>query len=108
MKIKNFLKVLSLVMCIALVNPVNVLAVGPVKTVVATDPAKEAQMLANITARVNEIQNMDKENLTGAEKKALRTELKDMKKQASALDQRVYLSVGAVIIIILLLILILR
>ena len=108
MKIKNFLKIAALVMFIGLVNPVNVLASSSVKIMNATDPATDAKMLATITARVNEIQSMDKENLTSSEKKALRNELKDMKKQASTLDQRVYLSVGAIIIIILLLILILR
>ena len=50
---------------------------------------------------------MDKSNLTRVEKKALRSELKELKQQARGLDQGVYLSVGAIIIIILLLILIL-
>ena len=60
-----------------------------------------------IVSRVDEIRKMDKSNLTKAERKALRTELRDMKGQARALSGGVYLSVGAIIIIILLLILIL-
>lgn len=63
--------------------------------------------LEKITNRVEEIRKMDKSNLSRAEKRALRKELKEMKEQAKALSGGVYLSVGAIIIIILLLILIL-
>jgi len=79
----------------------------PVKERVAnmTDAEKKARVEA-IKERVYEIKAMDKSNLTRAEKKALRSELKDMRKEARAV-QGIYLSVGAIIIIILLLILIL-
>jgi hypothetical protein len=50
---------------------------------------------------------MDKSNLSMAEKKSLKKELTAMKQKADGLDRRVYLSVGAIIIIILSLILIL-
>lgn len=63
--------------------------------------------LERITNRVEEIRAMDKSNLSRAEKKELRKELRTMKKQARAMGGGVYLSVGAIIIIILLLILIL-
>lgn len=83
-------------------------------TVSAADKKEKTEMTAEqkvqfekITSRVDEIRNMDKSNLTRAEKKALRAELKQMKEQARALSGGVYLSVGAIIIIILLLILIL-
>ncbi len=83
-------------------------------TVSAADKKEKTEMTAEqkvqfekITSRVDEIRNMDKSNLTRAEKKALRSELKQMKEQARALSGGVYLSVGAIIIIILLLILIL-
>ncbi len=74
-------------------------------------PAKELSAgekleLANITKRVEEIRNMDKSNLSRLEKKALRKELKEMKKRADFLSDRVSLSVGAIIIILLLLIII--
>ncbi|MEP6674126.1 MAG: hypothetical protein ABJA78_03200 [Ferruginibacter sp.] len=108
MKLKNFLRIAALVVMIAIVNPVSSFAMPAKIAAIAGDPEKDAKTLADITRRVNEIQNMDKENLTGSEKKALRSELKDMKNQASTLDRKVYLSVGAIIIIILLLILILR
>jgi DNA gyrase/topoisomerase IV subunit A len=60
-----------------------------------------------LVSRVEQIRDMDKSNLTRTEKRALRKELKELKEQARALNQGVYLSVGAIIIIILLLILIL-
>jgi len=69
--------------------------------------AEQRAQFEKITSRVDEIRNMDKSNLTRAEKKALRAELRQMKDQARALSGGVYLSVGAIIIIILLLILIL-
>ena len=63
--------------------------------------------LAEITRRVEEIKSMDRSELSREERKALRSELQDMKKEAKAVNGGVYLSVGAIIIIILLLILIL-
>lgn len=70
------------------------------------DSTKDAQIVARIVARVTEIQNMDKTNLSPAEKKELKKELMEMKKKADN-SRGVYLSIGAIIIIILLLILIL-
>ncbi|RZK43559.1 MAG: hypothetical protein EOO90_03085 [Pedobacter sp.] len=69
--------------------------------------AEQQARFDRIVNRVEEIRNMDKSNLNREEKRALRKELKEMKEQARALNQGVYLSVGAIIIIILLLILIL-
>ncbi|MES2417159.1 MAG: hypothetical protein V4541_03175 [Bacteroidota bacterium] len=69
--------------------------------------AEQKVQFEKLVNRVEEIRNMDKSNLTRVEKKALRKELKEMKEQARVLNQGVYLSVGAIIIIILLLILIL-
>ncbi|WP_316830843.1 hypothetical protein [Pedobacter aquatilis] len=68
---------------------------------------EQSAQLEKIKTRVEEIREMDKSNLTKAERKALRKELKEMKNQARAISGGVYLSVGAIIIIILLLILIL-
>jgi hypothetical protein len=69
--------------------------------------AEQKVQLERITSRVEEIRAMDKSNLSRAEKKALRKELKQLKQEARAMGGGVYLSVGAIIIIILLLILIL-
>lgn len=77
-------------------------------------PKNETELTQNqqarmqeIELRVKEIKDMDKSNLSSSERKELRNELTDMKKEAKALSGGVYLSVGAIIIIILLLILIL-
>ena len=69
--------------------------------------AEQKVQLKRITDRVEEIRDMDKSNLTKSDRKELRKELREMKKEARAMGGGVYLSVGAIIIIILLLILIL-
>jgi len=66
-------------------------------------PAKVQVMLD----RLEEIKEMDKSNLTRAEKKELRKEVRSIKKELRSTGNGVYLSVGAIIIIILLLILLL-
>lgn len=57
--------------------------------------------------RLEEIRAMDKSNMSRAEKKALRKEVKAIKAELRSTGNGVYLSVGAIIIIILLLILLL-
>ena len=69
--------------------------------------AEQKIQLKRITDRVEEIKAMDKSSLSKTERKALRSELKELKQEARAMGGGVYLSVGAIIIIILLLILIL-
>lgn len=78
-----------------------------VETPNGTTPVEsvEMQVLRN---RLNEIRAMNKSNLSRAEKKELRQELRGMNSSAAAGNNRgIYLSIGAVIIIILLLILLL-
>lgn len=69
--------------------------------------AEQRAELSRIMSRVEAIKAMDKSNLSKAERKDLRKELKEMKKKANGIGGGVYLSVGAIIVIILLLILIL-
>ena len=57
--------------------------------------------------RLNEINAMDKSTLSHADKKALRKEVRNIKRELASSNGGVYLSVGAIIIIILLLILLL-
>ncbi|MCB9037867.1 MAG: hypothetical protein H6557_14725 [Lewinellaceae bacterium] len=64
----------------------------------------EAKVLLN---RLEEIDAMDKSELSAPEKKELRKEVRSIKKELRDISGGVYLSVGAVIIIILLLILLL-
>ena len=80
----------------------------PVKERVAdmTNEQKAAS-LEEIKVRVNEIKEMNKSELSKAERKDLKKELCDMRKEAWVISGGVYLSAGAIIVIILVLILIL-
>ena len=76
-------------------------------TTPTTTPVESAEVRV-LTARLTEIKEMDLSNMKSSEKKALRKEVrsikKELKEQASG---GVYLSVGAILIIVLLLILLL-
>ncbi len=107
MKLKKIIPVLIVAACTSLVTPAFAGIENPLTPTEQTGNANHDQQLMN---RLREIKDMDKSNLTSSEKKALRKELKQMKKEARADNGRrngVYLSVGAIIIIILLLILLL-
>ena len=107
MSIKISMKKLTIIMSIAFFS---VLAAPSHSFAMSTplgDSTADVQIAAKIVARVTEIQNMDKTSLSASEKKVLKNELNAMKHRAEGLNSRVYLSVGAIIIIILLLILIL-
>ncbi|HTG65885.1 MAG TPA: hypothetical protein VL859_05880 [Flavobacterium sp.] len=71
----------------------------------AENPKEIPAEVKTMLNRLNEIKAMDKSNLSSAEKKELRTEVKTIKKNLKSSGHGVYLSVGAIIIIILLLIL---
>lgn len=87
-------------------TPSNTYAVANLTS--SSDSLQDSKMAAYIVQRVSEIQAMDLSSLSPAERKALRKELKQLKRESDGLDSRIYISVGAAIIIILLLILILR
>ncbi|MEJ5994711.1 hypothetical protein WG904_09820 [Pedobacter sp. Du54] len=102
---KKFIYTLALVFTLGIsTNTVSAADKKETKTELTAEQKVQFEKLVN---RVEEIRSMDKSNLTREEKRALRKELKEMKEQARVLQQGVYLSVGAIIIIILLLILIL-
>jgi hypothetical protein len=85
------------------ITPMNL----PSKEVIATMTEEQKQALVQqMKDRVEYIKAMDKSSMTKEEKKALRSELRAMKKESRAVTG-VYISVGALIIIILLLIIIL-
>lgn len=65
------------------------------------------QRVMQLERRLEEIKNMDMRQLDRSERKALRTEVRAIKKEAAALSGGVYISVGAILIIALLLILLL-
>ena len=100
MSFKNYFKIAALALVVTLAIPAT-------SNAAVTDSTADAATLSILTSRVNEIQSMDKTNLSTDERKALKKELKQMKNKADGLGRGVYLSVGALIIIILLLILIL-
>lgn len=104
---KNLLALLML--CLVFAGPVHAVTIDPKpksEKPIELTPEQKARLEA-IKNRVDEIKAMDKSNLTKAERKALKEELKGMKKEAKAIRGGVYLSLGAIIIIILLLILLL-
>ncbi|QNF33573.1 hypothetical protein HUW51_12890 [Adhaeribacter swui] len=68
--------------------------------------AQQEQRLLEIQARLDEIKALDKSKLTKADRKDLRAELTELKKEARR-GGGIYLSTGAVVIIVLLLILLL-
>lgn len=88
---------------------ISVMSVPAYATAKPNEQPTEQQLvrIQQIKDRVQEIQAMDKSNLSSQQRQDLRTELKSMKKEAKAIGGGVYLSVGAIIIIILLLILLL-
>lgn len=69
---------------------------------VTVNAEAEARRLNN---RLEEIKAMDKTQLSRAEKKALRGEVRAIKKELAAVSGGVYLSIGAIILIVLLIIL---
>lgn len=72
------------------------------------DTKTTASVEANaLLLRLNEINTMDKSNLTSSDRKALRIEVRSIRHELKNSNGGIYLSVGAIIIIILLLILLL-
>jgi hypothetical protein len=101
MKTKIF-KTLFLIAILAVASPV-------VSFANTTDPVteqKEAQA-QRLAQRLEEIRSMDTKSMSRQEKKALRTEVRTIKKEMAAISGGVYLSIGAILLIALLLILLL-
>jgi hypothetical protein len=103
-----WLTVLIMLLCL---NTITALAEDK-KTVQArvenmSEEQKEVRYI-QMKQRVDEIKNMDKSALSKEERKALRSELKDMNQEAKAIGRGgVYISFAGLIIIILLLIILL-
>lgn len=72
----------------------------------STTPAENPEVQV-LLSRLEEIKATDKTSLTSSEKRELRKEVKSIKKELKTMNDGVYLSVGAIIIIVLLLILLL-
>lgn len=82
-------------------------ATEPTTTAIAATKPTDSEIAVALTARLDEIKNMDKTGLSPSEKKELRQEVRSIKSQLKDIGKGVYLSVGAIIIIVLLLILLL-
>lgn len=100
MSTKKIIPALLLALTVSLVTPVFASNATPVKTEIPKEVRAK-----QIEARLMEIRDLAKSNLSKADKKELRKEVKSLKKEAR--NGGIYLSVGAIIIIILLLILLL-
>lgn len=112
MKTRHFFPALALLLLLSFsVRSVqaNGLSNREIKDRVETMSAEEKQQRSEmIKMRVEEIKNMDKSNLTTAEKKELKAEMKMMRKEAKAIGGGgIYISLAGILIIILVLILIL-
>ena len=102
------MKKVSLFLLLALFfTSVSGLMAGEAKPVPSQQLSAEQQVRLNeITRRVEEIKAMDLRSLSRSDRKELKKELLELKKEARVMKGGVYLSVGAIIIIILVLILI--
>jgi len=92
------------------------LTINPIQSVAATEATPTSVPVTNeavaakvklMETRLNEIDAMDKSNLTASEKKSLRKEVRGIKRDIQRADGGVYVSVGALLLIIILLIILL-
>lgn len=102
-----FFKTATLLMFLAIASPAGAAVVAPVASQNTGIPATEYPRVQQLVQRLEVIKNIDRSEMTRLERKSLRKEVKEIKKEIKANNGGVYLSVGAIIIIILLLILIL-
>jgi Skp family chaperone for outer membrane proteins len=98
-----YLLALTLMLCLGAAPAWAAVAVGPPskETIAAMTPEERQARLAEIKARIAEIKSADRSQLTKAERKSYRAELKSLKKEASAYDV-LYIGVGALVILIIL------
>jgi len=75
-------------------------------SLVDKNPAASAEAKA-LMKRIDEIDRLDKSKLNSTEKKALRKEVRSIKKRLDAMGGYVYVSAGAVILIVILIIILL-
>ena len=103
MNAKKLLRTLLVVICISMSVPA---ISDPLTETVPGEPAQQEKTV-KLMARLQEIKDMNKENLSRTEKRELRKEVKQMHQAVKTSKNGVYLSIGAIIIIVLLLILLL-
>lgn len=72
-----------------------------------TSASTEEPRARQLMDRLENIKSMDKSTLSSSDRKSLRKEVKEIRKEMKAASGGVYLSVGAILLVILILILIL-
>lgn len=107
MNVKKFSRMATIAMFLAVTIPASSAVVNPPVSQSIDGSGTVDARIAVMLDRLHEIKDMDKSNMTGTEKKALRKEVKGLRKEMKSLDSKVYISIGAIIIIVLLLILLL-
>jgi predicted PurR-regulated permease PerM len=107
MRAKNIFRIAAFVIFIAFALPASSTIIVPVTSKTSSPPNTENPRAQQLIQRLEEINGMNKSEMTRLEKKGLRKEVKEIKKEMKVISGGVYLSVGAIIIIILLLILLL-
>jgi uncharacterized membrane protein len=107
MSTKQIFSIASVVILLAFTLPASsgIIVKDPSQT--GAPATKNEARGAQLMQRLEDIKAISKSNLSRQEKKDLRKEVREIKKEMAVSNGGVYLSVGAVIIIILLLILIL-
>ena len=71
----------------------------------ATATETPAEQVARLEQRLEEIKALDHKSLSSSEKRALRKEVRAIKKEMAEISGGVYISVGALLLIILLILL---
>jgi predicted PurR-regulated permease PerM len=107
MNAKKFFRLASLVILIAIALPASSAIIVPGSSQTNSAAKNENPRAQQLIQRLEDIRGMNKSELTRMEKKSLRKEVKEIKKEMKTMSGGVYLSVGAILIVILLLILLL-
>ena len=107
MRTKILLRIASLIMLVAIALPASSSIIIPGSTKTNNSAKTEDPRAQQLLQRLQDIKSMNKSELTRMEKKELRKEVKEIRREAGTISGGVYLSAGAIIIIILLLILLL-
>jgi len=103
MKTHRILKMLMVVSLLSIAFPSFSTDTKPV--VPATPTETPAEQVARLEHRLEEIKALDHKSLSNSEKRALRKEVRAIKKEMAEISGGVYISVGALLLIILLIVL---
>jgi hypothetical protein len=105
MKTIRIIQFFTFALMLSLASPALATVAEPsITTPVTETPEARIQRIQN---RIDEIKAMDKSQMSRAERKALKKEVRAMRDEVKALSGGVYISIGALLVIILLLILLL-